>query len=453
MKAANGLFWQLYLRIVGALLLIAAIFLVGTGYLNYQTDIEDFYRDSREAASPVLQRWQRQQPLPAEMLDLLGELYTFRLTVESPEQLTQRLQRAELLEQVRDSAVYRQDDSDLYFAVYHHGDDQRALVVSDIDVDPEAGNISEGQRRQFRQELEEEAYVSTLINGLMLGGLLLIALVLMRQVYRINRQVDALVTTAEQWGRGHLAVRADEQLPSPLNQLAGGFNKMASELERSIGEQQVMAQAISHELRTPLSKMQLALELLSRQYPAMAEAPLAADLHGYVDELESLVDKILLLARLNYLQQDDERQPIEVTALVQQRLDALGPLAGDKLLDLQASAKVTLTANPFQLSLALDNLLANALRYCRQGLQISIDIDGQQLQIRIEDDGPGIPADSREQMLMPFGRLDESRQRKSGGHGLGLAIVDAVVRCHQGRLILGESSLGGLSVIMLLPLE
>ena len=160
------------------------------------------------------------------------------------------------------------------------------LIIEDIDVDPDADDLSDHIRQNFEDELHEESQQETILQLSAIGLLLLIGTVLMVLVQRIRRHIDGLISVSNDWARGELSVKANVDAPAPLDQLAHGLNKMADELNQTLTEQHVMTHAISHELRTPLSKLQLALTLMVRKHAELNDEPLADDLLRYIDELE-----------------------------------------------------------------------------------------------------------------------------------------------------------------------
>lgn len=111
-----------------------------------------------------------------------------------------------------------------------------------------------------------------------------------------------------------------------------------------------------------------------------------------------------------------------------------------------------LYGNPYSLESALENIVRNALRYSHTEIAVNFAVDNQGITITVDDDGPGVSPTDREQIFRPFFRTDEARDRESGGTGLGLAIVDNVVKQHQGWVKADDSPLGGLRLVLWLPL-
>ncbi|MCE0504716.1 MULTISPECIES: ATP-binding protein [unclassified Roseivivax] len=271
-----------------------------------------------------------------------------------------------------------------------------------------------------------------LVNMVVFGVLMtaIAYLYLRNQLRPITRLADA----AQAFGRGrHLPYS-----PAGANEvrIAGhAFLDMRARIERQIEQRTMMLSGVSHDLRTPLTRMKLGLSLLDDE----DRAPLEED----VQEMERLIDAFLEFAR-----GDAEAGPAEPTdpvALVTRIVEdaqragtavSLGPLEGQGEVPLR----------PVALRRALENLIGNAVRYGTR-CEVSLRLSRNALRLRVEDDGPGIAPEDREDALRPFVRLDPARnQNRGSGVGLGLAIAADIARAHGGVLRLGRSDrLGGLS--------
>nr|WP_314584746.1 ATP-binding protein [uncultured Pseudomonas sp.] len=269
------------------------------------------------------------------------------------------------------------------------------------------------------------------------------------------RDLERLRRTAARLGKGHLGERTAISPRSDIGEVARAFDDMAQELEALIVQQRDLLNAVSHELRTPLSRLEFGLALLQAD-------PLPAETHRqleqlvrHVRELDALVDELLSFARLQSSQQPPERLSLELEAFLD---SVLADFAEEQErrgvvmhLDLtQAPRQVELA--PRLTARALQNLVGNALRYCQREVWVAVRGDGEALLIAVEDDGEGIPAAERERVFEPFYRLDRSRDRATGGFGLGLAISRRAVENQGGRLDLSAGAQGGARFEIRLPL-
>ncbi len=161
-----------------------------------------------------------------------------------------------------------------------------------------------------------------------------------------------------------------------------------------------------------------------------------------LQELDQLVDEMLDYARMETQVVNLQFEQVNLTELLQNLLEKLALIPGPQI-QLIAPAAVRCYCDGHYLERALQNLLVNAKRYGRQTVLLSLHTSQQQLQIRVEDDGPGIPVEQREHIIQPFVRLDQSRSKGHGGFGLGLAIVSRIITWHRGSLQITDSALGG----------
>lgn len=268
----------------------------------------------------------------------------------------------------------------------------------------------------------------------LLAGLLAVAVD--RSLRRVERASDAL-------GRGNLTARV-ESGSGGATELAERFNAMAERVERLVKSRDELVQAVSHELGSPLSRLRFHLELLETEPDRDARAQKMA---RELDTLEALVAELL-----GYIQSDE--LALDVRAFEP------GPLMSDlaELATLDASE-----ARPIEVALALpraaegfadvrlfqraiENVLRNAAQHASARVVLELTKDDEGLHVTVHDDGPGIPEDLREQVKLPFSRLESDRGRQTGGAGLGLAIVTRIVERHGGRLTIGASHLGGAAV-------
>ncbi|NRB43013.1 MAG: hypothetical protein HRU20_31860 [Pseudomonadales bacterium] len=452
MKVMQSLFWQLYFSIIAAVLLIVMVLAGLLLYDDHKTSENDFYRDSFFTVKPLLNSWEKDGEIPQALLQQVREVNYFEVLIADDEKLFQHLANAEHISDIKSAKIYHQmSDTSLFLAVYALADSGLWLVIKDLDIDPDSDMISEQMREDFELELREERDFQTNMQISFVAMLILIAAVLMLLVKRIDRHIESLLSTNQQWSKGELSARANTNLPSPMNKLAISFNHMASDMEQSITKQKIMMHAISHELRTPLSKLQLALDLLQRKMPSLRSEPLLSDLDRYVDELELLVNEILTLAKLNHVKKLGMNCRLELYPLVHERINELQQLHPDKKITTKGDKAIELWADEFYLQMLIDNVLKNALKYADKDVLVTLTAEKTAVCMIFEDDGPGVAAEYREAMLLAFSREDESRNKNSGGFGLGLAIVDAIVKQYGGSIRLGESTLGGFLVHIELP--
>ncbi|MFU0879980.1 two-component system sensor histidine kinase RstB [Kluyvera cryocrescens] len=257
-----------------------------------------------------------------------------------------------------------------------------------------------------------------------------------------------LESAAQRFGDGHLTERIHFDSMSSFERLGVAFNQMADNINALIASKKQLIDGIAHELRTPLVRLRYRLEMSEN----LTEAESLA-LNRDIGQLEALIEELLTYARLDRPQTElsltTPDLPGWIAAHVEdvqsvnpQRQVVIGEIThGDfGALDMRLMERV------------LDNLINNAMRYSQSKIQVSLTLNGSQACLRVEDDGPGIAESERERVFEPFVRLDPSRDRATGGCGLGLAIVHSIAVAMGGHASCESSSLGGASFSLQWPI-
>jgi two-component system OmpR family sensor kinase len=261
--------------------------------------------------------------------------------------------------------------------------------------------------------------------------------------------LQTLSRVADEFGAGKLSARARMQASSSIYPLAERIDHMADRIEELLVSQKNLLHSVSHELRTPIARLEFALELLDAKANDPALRKRIADMEGDLSELNTLVNELLGMARLDS-GQALQTEPVDVGELLRAVGAALPPADAPLAIDCAIGA-VTIEADPRLLGRALSNLLRNAQKYATGRIAVAAGRIGGQVTIAVEDDGPGIPDEERERIFEPFYRLDRSRDRATGGFGLGLSIARKAVLRHGGSLQADASALGGARFVLSLP--
>ena len=273
------------------------------------------------------------------------------------------------------------------------------------------------------------------VNMFVFGGLLtLIAYLYLRKQLR---PITRLARVAEAFGKGqNLPYRPAGAIE--VRAAGRAFLEMRARIERFVEQRTLMLSGVSHDLRTPLTRLRLGLSLI--------EGEDTRDLQRDLDEMQQMLDAFLVFARDASEGEAAQTDPI---ALVRD-LIADHRREGHEVSLLSCEGQGEVLLRPVAIRRALDNLIGNAVRYGSRA-EVSVSLGERQLRIRVEDDGPGIAADQRDEATKPFTRLDQARnQNRGSGVGLGLAIAADIARAHGGALQLGTSArLGGLRADLL----
>ncbi len=242
------------------------------------------------------------------------------------------------------------------------------------------------------------------------------------------------------------------RVPDEMQPVVDTLNTMFSRLNDAFEREQQFASNAAHELRTPLSVMKINLHNLAAELPD-GQDKLSA-IQSDADRMIHVVNQILLLSRtspeLFYLQLSS----VDVHGIAQKVIADLYSKIEAKQQEISLQGKTTrLMSTEFTLYTLLQNLIANASAYSPNGavIQVSVSDDGNGVILCVEDSGPGIAPEERDNVLKRFYRDQQHAKYKSHGSGLGLAIVGQIVTLHQGTILLDASSLGGLRVTVVLP--
>ena len=278
----------------------------------------------------------------------------------------------------------------------------------------------------------------------------LIGIVLFFWVRPHWRDLEKLRLAAERFGDNDLSARIQLSKRSNIRDLAEHFNLMAARIEGLIANQRELTNAVSHELRTPIARLSFELDQLKQLPDASQNRELIADMYADLGELEEMVSELLTYASLERGATVIKRETIQaanwldsVVGSVALEAEAAGVqlLIGECRLD-------TVRIEPRFMARAVINLLRNAIRYAEQRVEVTLVRTGDCYEVRVNDDGPGVPVHGREKIFEPFSRLDASRDRRTGGFGLGLALVRRVSQSHGGQVEVGDSPWGGASFRM-----
>ncbi|MDQ9092926.1 ATP-binding protein [Pseudoalteromonas haloplanktis] len=228
------------------------------------------------------------------------------------------------------------------------------------------------------------------------------------------------------------------------------LNAMQQRIQHLLTAQQELTSSVSHEFRTPLARLKFALAMLEDRVTDEKAFDYIDNMQQDIIELESLVKEMLDYARLDSQQPNLKVQTCNLVQLLESVIAKLD-FATQIQLNTQLPQQCTYVCDSHFIARCVQNLVGNALKYARHEVRVSLIENAQQVIISVEDDGPGIEQEQWDMVFKPFARLDKSRDKKTGGFGLGLAIVAKIVSWHQGSCELSHSQLGGAKFTISLP--
>ena len=276
------------------------------------------------------------------------------------------------------------------------------------------------------------------------GGALLVALLgAYLIVSRISVPLRNLARSARVVGSGRTPPHLPENGPQEIAAVAKAFNQMAGDLARTDADRALILAGVSHDLRTPLARLRLGVEMSGA--PDTEVTAMVAD----VEEMDRIIGQFLDFGRG---EPQEPMQSLDLIALIRDLVEPYRLRGIDVRVDLPDT--LILPARSLSMRRALANLIDNAVRYAGETRPIDVSVgsgDGEAT-IEVADRGPGIPASEIDRMRHPFTRLETARSNTKGA-GLGLAIVERIIRSHDGRLELLARQGGGLLAVLHLPLE
>jgi len=254
---------------------------------------------------------------------------------------------------------------------------------------------------------------------------------------RLTRPLNELASAAEEFGRGGGEGPITPAGPNEVRNLTIAFNGMQARLARFVTDRTQMLAALAHDLRTPLTALRVRAEMVD-------DAETKDGISTSLQEMQDMVEATLAYARGVGQGEDLQRIAIE---------DYLSDIHKDTHgdLDLQMGPKAVVQIKPMAMRRALRNLIENAQRYGQDPV-LSWDASDEGVEIRVDDNGPGIPESRIGDVFRPFHRIEQSRSLETGGHGLGLSIARSIVLEHGGTIELSNRGDGGLRARVLLPL-
>ncbi len=301
--------------------------------------------------------------------------------------------------------------------------------------------LSDGSWLNFAAPKESPQPFWTIRFVLSLLVMLLAVVILSALVVRhLTKPLAVFSEAAHRLGLNMNAPALREDGPAEVRQATRAFNQMQHRLRRFVEDRTQMVAAIAHDLGTPITRLRLRAEFIEDE---QEKRKVLADL----DDMEKMV-----FATLSFARDEASSEPRAVVDL-----NSLIRSVHDSFIDMGQSVNVTLGSSPVPFNCqpvafrrALTNLIDNAVKYGKSAHVELNEID-QHIRIRIDDNGPGIPADKHADVIKPFYRLEESRSRDTGGTGLGLTVARTIVHAHGGDIVLQNRPEGGLRIEITLP--
>ncbi|AUH49455.1 two-component sensor histidine kinase [Chromobacterium sp. ATCC 53434] len=419
----------LFARYFLATMLVELLIIIGFGFL-----VTKLYENSDKAGKVqfmngtvtlIREQLERQPPQRwnAELAAIASRFsYPIRLAERLPDE-----QQAVALPLLRQGKPYLDIDNQLLYVSMPA--DKRLLVLGPLDMQSSDSN--------WISEDIEVLLIWMLLSGATFGTLLYFSLQpLWKDLLEVRR-------TAEVFAEGDFGARARSAKSRLFAPLPLAFNSMASRLERQLETRQALSHAIAHEIRTPIARLRFGLTMLEEEEDPAEWQRYRDGMERDMQELEELISTSMEFAKLKRSEVPLHLETVDLFDWFDDLIDLVTPL---KPADLTLSLDCPREDGAFDRKLmyiATRNLLLNAFKYAHGQVRMTVYHQGAQLIIEVDDDGCGIPAEDRDKVFEPFLRLDRSRDRATGGHGLGLSFVRLIAEHHNGQASAGPSDLGG----------
>jgi two-component system, OmpR family, sensor histidine kinase RstB len=269
----------------------------------------------------------------------------------------------------------------------------------------------------------------------------------------VARNLRILENAATAFGEGALESRAKISSRDAVGSVARRFNHMAESIEKMIQRERQLLQSVSHELRTPIARIRFSLDMLGSAETGEERSERIGEIDTEIAEIDQLVGELLDYNRYHSDSLKLSPETFSVRPVLEEIDKRLQDFRPEIHLDIVSpgGTDCTLDADRLLFRRAIQNLIQNAIRFAREKVTITCYREGAAMVVTVTDDGPGIPADQRQQVLKPFYRVESADGKGHGGAGLGLAIVSRILELHGGRITVGESPGGGASFSTVWP--
>ncbi|MGA9396027.1 MAG: ATP-binding protein [Azonexus sp.] len=428
----SKLFFNFYLLAMGSFVAIAftADFIISTAQRGITDDYaRRFMRGTITLIEDELYRIPRREW--EQKVKEIDEKFSYRLGI---------VERITLDHTLTPKQVIKLDAGDI--AIDHDGDIMyRRLGTSSkvLVVGPLATNRNPEINERLPLELRLRLLTWSLI-GVIFG------IALWFWVRPIWRDLETLRQTARDLGDGDFEARSPPARSQIFAPLSDTMNSMAERVQQLLATHRELSSAISHELRTPMARMRFALEMLTDTDDDAERARLWAMMEADLDELDHLVDTSLTYARFEREAPEPHFASVRFAEWLNDEVDTVSLLGRDLNITVDTDnlpENLDIDVDRKAMPYALRNLLRNAFKYASKKIVVSTLLQDGRIMIHVDDDGIGIPPDDRESVFSAFTRLDRSRDRATGGYGLGLAITRRVLELHGGTASADASPLGG----------
>ena len=425
----RGLFGRSLIIIVAPMVLLQGV----VTYVFFERDLDSTTRRlARDVAGDVALLVTLEDSTPALERDAVRALAArqlrYRLTFHAGARLPPSLPSGNTIDVALNDIIAQRVGADRHFVTTRIGED------FDIKVETRDGVLDVVAPRDRVTVSGPDIFLLWMMGSALI--LLGIAILFLRNQVR---PIEQLARAAESFGKGRSVPDFKPYGATEVRRAAQAFLTMRERIDRHVSQRTEMLAGVSHDIKTPLTRMKLAL--------AMMEGKEIAELKGDIAEMERMLDDYLAFARG---EGGEESENTDLGEMVRDTVAAAAKTRPGREVPVVGPEHLILSVKRAALRRCLTNLVDNGLKHGKR-VVVNLARDERFAEIMVDDDGPGIPENRREEAFRPFTRLDEGRNLQTGGSGLGLAIARDIARAHGGDIVLSKSALGGLKATIRLP--
>lgn len=290
-----------------------------------------------------------------------------------------------------------------------------------------------------------EAFVRVLI-------LAFLGLIIFFWLWPISKDLDQLQRATGNFGTGNFKTKAPDANSSMMKPMVGAFNMMAERIKRLIDAHKELTNAVAHELRTPLARSKFALQMISTVKTEEKKEKYLQQITSDVSELDELINEMLVYASFDSDTPDLKFELQDINHIVANQVASYEQYDGNIEL-VMPDNQLDVECDLHFIERALHNYISNAIKYGNGEIKVTLAQDNDNCRITVEDNGKGVSDEFKNVVFDAFSRGDNSRNRETGGFGLGLAIVGRIMEWHQGRVVVEDSPLGGAAFVLSWPIR
>jgi two-component system sensor histidine kinase RstB len=292
------------------------------------------------------------------------------------------------------------------------------------------------------------ATTASVLGGMLLLSIMITGAVAYILVKRLEQRLSSIEKEVSNFAMDPVHIDLNDRQQDAIGHLATSVNGMSQRIHQVVSDQKQMLQAISHELRTPISRLKFRLETLSEDQLSDRGKQSIKGIRSDINEMDDLITEAV---SFNKGTSQPFSQKLNIVSVINELIEKLKVEYSDIRIELVAPSELTVVQDKNLLRRTLLNLIQNACKYGDGQVRITLRELAQHVSVLVEDNGQGIPQEKRQSVFSPFTRIETSRNKRTGGIGLGLAVVKNICEVLNFRILISDSALGGVCFDLTVP--